>query len=182
MQQTILALLALMIAALFSYNQDRSLIRLREAMIDTEMEVMASGVALQVMEYIGRKAFDDETTDGERVTTVAALTGAAGFGVSGKCDVVAPIQTVTPYSECDDIDDFHQMASIQVPFILKADTMYFSVSADVKYVDANGNESMTPTFDKQVVVYVRHNGDKQYLKSPVMLSRTFSYEPMRRAN
>jgi len=81
MQQTILALLALMIASLFSYNQDRSLLRLREAMVDTEMEVMASGVAIQVMEYIGRKAFDDKTTNGDVGPIQNKTFGRAGHSV-----------------------------------------------------------------------------------------------------
>lgn len=182
MQQTILALLALMIATLFSYNQERSMLHMRETMIDTEMEVMASGVALQVMEYIGRKAFDDQTTDGERVATAAELTSASGFGVSGKCDVVAPIQTVSPYSDCDDLDDYDHMALERVPFVLKTDTVYFDVTAEVKYVESDGSESFSPTFDKQVTVYVRNDGDKQYMQAPVMLSRTFSYERMRGSN
>lgn len=182
MSQTIFALLALMIATSLSFNQDRAMMQVRGDMIDSEMEVMASGVALQVMEYIGRKAFDDQTAGGSKVTSLGALTGVGGFGVDGQCDVVAPVETTYPYRDCDDLDDFHQMEMERVPFILESDTVFFEVTTKVHYVNVDGNETTSPTFDKKVVVYVQHTGPKKYFKSSVVLSRTFSYERMRRSN
>ena len=154
----------------------------REAMIDTEMEVMASGVALQVMEYVGRKAFDDQTVGGNKVTDLDLLTGAGSFGVDGRCDVVAPVETAYPYNTCDDLDDFHQMAAERVPFILKSDTVFFDVTVEVKYVNADGSQAVGNSFDKKVVVSVQHTDSQKYLKLPVILSRTFSYERMRRSS
>jgi len=181
MQQTLLALLALIITVFLSYNQERSMIHAKGAMIDAEMEVMASGVALQVLEFIGHGAFDEQTTDDAKVTLTSELTSAGSFGASGRCDVSAPIETTYPYTVCDDIDDFHQMVMEHVPFVLQSDTVFFDVTAEVQYVDANGDAATGATFNKKVVVTVQHAGLKQYLKTPVLLSRTFSYERMRRS-
>jgi hypothetical protein len=181
MQQTLLALLALIITVLLSYNQERSMMHARTAMIDAEMEVMASGVALQVLEFIGHSAFDEQTTNDAKVTLTSELTGGGSFGSSGRCDVSAPIETTYPYALCDDIDDFHEMVMESVPFILQSDTVFFDVTAKVQYVDADGKVATGATFNKKVVVTVEHAGLKQYLKSPVVLSRTFSYERLQRS-
>jgi hypothetical protein len=182
MDQTLLALLALIIASVFSFNQERAVMQGRVAMVDAEMEVMASGVALQVMEYVGSKAFDDQTADGEKVTEAASLTSFGGFGVAGRCDVVAPINTEYPYQACDDLDDFHAMETEPVPFMLKSETLSFDVTVEVHYVHADGSAASGQTFDKKVVVSVQQSGAVSYLAAPVVLSRTFSYERQGRSS
>jgi hypothetical protein len=145
-------------------------------MIDAEMEVMASGVALQVMEFIGQKDFDYATREGSYVTEASELTAPSSFGVSGQCDLVAPIQVVAPYTNCSDLDDYHGMTLQEVPFLMQSDTIYFKVTASVQYVTDAGEETESKTFNKKVTVSLSQDEDQQFLLSPMTLSRVFSYK------
>jgi hypothetical protein len=183
MRQTLFAFLALMLATYLSYNQQRSAVSATREMVDTEMEVMASGIALQVMEYIGHKAFDHYTTNDQEVTNVSGLTAASAFGPqqSDRCDLVAPLTLTAPYQDCDDIDDFHEIPTERVPFLSKSDTMYFDVTASVRYVTDTGTPTSSRTFNKEVTVIVKQTGANKYLQNPISLTRTFSYERLRRS-
>ena len=61
MTQTMLALLAMMIAMLFSMNQQRGTLNDYKTMVHADMELMAGGVALQVMETVASYPFDKST-------------------------------------------------------------------------------------------------------------------------
>ena len=174
MSQTLMAFLAMLIVSLLSFNQQRALLQAYDAMIDDELEVMASGVAMQAMEYIATQAFDDNAP----VSTPTALT-MPPFETGQAC----PLGSATGggYDVCDDLDDFHQMQWEQVPFALDADTLFFAVRAEVYYLDAALQRISTPSYTKEVVVTVRDwqgfSGARPLMRSPVRLSRTFSYAP-----
>lgn len=181
MQQTLFALIALMVLSLLSFNQQQAFVRVQESMVDMEMEVMASGVALQVMEYVARKDYDEVTKDGNRINHASALSEASSFGASGqRCKVYPFSENVKAYGTCDDLDDFHNMPLEPVPFILKEDTLYFDVTVEVEYLDAAGDPTTVKSFEKKVTVRVQNAGGTQFMKHPIWLSRTFSYQKMKR--
>ena len=53
MRQTLMALLGLMIAMLLSLNVQRASLSAKIQVIDNEMETIAGGVALEVLDYVG---------------------------------------------------------------------------------------------------------------------------------
>ncbi len=175
MPQTLLAFLAMMIVTLLSMNQQQSLLRAYEAMLDDEMEVMAGSIALQAMEVIQARAFDSATIAGP-VTDPSALT-APPFATDNGCSLRG-LNTL-----CDDVDDFHMMTPDTLSFSLRGGLTYrFSVTAEVRYIDTTGSldtPSLTPTYDKEVVVVVRDvplpNG-RHVLRNPVRLPRLKSCE------
>lgn len=179
MHQTLYALLALSILSLFSFNQRRALLQSYASMIDDEMEVMASGVALQVMEYIGSKDFDDATKNSNRIDSAALLSSEGSFGVSTRCDVVAPIEETGSYQVCDDLDDFHKMKLERVPFFMEQDTVFFDVTSLISYVDNSGKDTASRSFNKKVEVIVQSPDSTTFLREPVHLIRTFTYEKMK---
>ena len=183
MQQTLFALVALMVLAFLSFNQQQSFVRVQEEMVDMEMEVMASGVALQVMEYIARKDYDEVTKNGNRIDNASSLTDVASFGKAGQhCKVYPFSEDQAAYATCDDLNDFHDMPLEPVPFILHEDTLYFDVTVKVEYLDASGSPTTSKGFEKKVTVHVQNAGDAQFMKQPIWLSRTFSYQKMKRTS
>lgn len=178
MNQIIFATLALALATMMSFGQTKSIRHSRERLLDDEVEVMASGVALQVIEHVGSKRFDAAVGDGSvPVTSATALQ--ATFPSGNRCDVTLPIQTTSPYANCDDVEDFHGMAWEELPFVAGADTVRFEVSARVNYVDAATQDTTTTrTFHKRVTVLVRSKADaggRTMLRMPVRLPRVYSY-------
>lgn len=180
MQQTLFAILGLMIATLLSFSQQRQVLRTQEKLIGMEMEVMASGVALQAIEYIGRKDFDNYTTNNQTVDSPSELTNKSGFGqqYAERCDLKGE-NTSYPYQVCDDIDDFDDMPAETVLFNTEAGSIPFEVTATVKYVDTEGNEASGKTFNKEVTVYVQDAGARQFMRVPITVSRTYSYEKLK---
>lgn len=175
MPQTLMAILAMMTVTLASVYQQRSLLESRRAMLDDELEVMASGMALQSLEYIGTKSFDEATVNAV-VTDETELT--ANFPNSKRCALEASKEGAPSYDTCDDLSDYNEMQWDVVPFVVQGDTLLFQVTADVGYLDASHNRTSTRTFNKEVVVTVRqlvNDGERSLLRQPVTLARTYSY-------
>lgn len=177
--QTILAILAMLIVTLMSIGQQRALTRLNQDMLDDEMEVMASGVALQVVEYIAAKKFDQNAP--------VPLTGAANqfrapgsFPTNKRCDVTPPIQTSGGgYSNCTVVEDFHKMKWEVVPFPTRNGTVEFEVQAQIRYLNDQAKPTNSQTYNKEITVTVRERivqGRPALLRNPVVLSRTLSYK------
>lgn len=188
MQQTLFALLSMLIMTLLAFNQQRALIETKQAMLNDEMEVMASGIALQAMEYIGAKSFDEGVkAEGVPASQPTLLGGtsvslnrlSAQMPSNRACTVLPQYEDDPGYDVCDDLSDFNGMRPQQVPFGFDGGEVAFQVSATVRYV----NEQRQPvvgaaTRHKEVVVQVEQYraSDRAYLhlKHPVTLSRTFS--------
>ncbi len=155
MRQTLMALLGLMIAMLLSLNVQRASLSAKAQVIDNEMETIASGVALEVLDYVGSKPFDAATALGE-VEEESELT-------------TLPFSTGMSYEEADDIDDFHQIQTHSLPEF----EFDFDIDITVDYVDENDPEvvATSQTFAKKVTVTI----NKGYLESPVQLSQVYTY-------
>ena len=150
-----MGLLALMIAMLLSMNVQRASLRAKRHVIDTEMETIAAGVALEVLDYAGSKPFDAATAAGTVENT----------------DELTPLPFFTgrTYDEADDLDDFHQIQ----PHTLSMFDFDFEITSTVAYVDAADPEAVatSQTFAKKIVVTVGHG----LLQRPVQISRVYTY-------
>ena len=155
MRDTMMSLLALMIAMLLSLNVNRASLSVKVQVIDNEMETIAGGIALEVLDYVGTKPFDAATVGGE---------------VEDPNDLTAPpFSTGMTYTEANDIDDFHQ---IQTHTLLEFE-FDFEIDIIVVYVDENTPEvtASSQTFAKKVTVTVNND----FLQSPVQLSQVYTY-------
>ncbi|GMQ83018.1 MAG: hypothetical protein BMS9Abin05_2490 [Rhodothermia bacterium] len=189
MQQTILAMLALMIVGSFTLNQQRGAAKTYNELVDDELEIAASGVAMHVMELIGNRAFDsrtlpDQTNVSGMLVGSSELTAESAFGKQGTtCDLDEPFKDTSPCLDIDDAD----MAPDQwqdVPFRLKdGKELPFDVRVEVFYVDPSDLDKPLPTgqrsLHKKVIVKVRakrHVRQNRYNDGFVRLERIFSYD------
>jgi len=155
MRQTMMGLLALMTAMLLSLNVNRTSLSAKVQVIDNEMETIAGGVALEVLDYVGTKSFDAATATAE---------------VEDPQDLTAlPFATGMSYTQADDIDDFHQIQTHSLPEF----EFDFEIDISVEYVDENVPEvtATSPTFAKKVTVTVSN----EFLQAPVHLSQVYTY-------
>ena len=155
MRQTMMGLLALMTAMLLSLNVNRSALNAKVQVIDSEMETIAGGVALEVLDYVGTKPFD-AATDGEGVEQASELT-------------TLPFSTGQSYTQADDIDDFHQIQTHTLPEF----EFDFEIDVAVEYVDENDPDltASSQTFAKKVTVTVNN----ALMQTPVHLSQVYTY-------
>ena len=173
MSETMLAMVALMVAVFFAFSQQRSVVQAEQEIASVELEVLANAVGSEVMQLIATQDFDDATIGVDLQTvTLSDLTLPAQFGDTLSCPAV-----------CDDIDDFNNMKPDTTFFEITRDSLdnpvgfNFTVVADVKYVNDAGVESSTPTWMKEVTLYVDQavqGLEKKYLLQPVQLKRQFS--------
>lgn len=185
MPQTLLALLALILASLISYNQQRNSASSYRTMVQHEVEMAASGTLTHALELIGSRSFDEHSTpegihasqqvpDGEEDFTQSSGFGGVGRGNDG-CDLMGPYNT----PECDDIDDVHGLQNQEVVTqISDGRSLTMNVDLDVKYVvsDQNHTESTDPTLHK----LVRMSAESEYLPyGRITVERVFSYDPIK---
>lgn len=168
MSQTLGAFLSVMTVMLISMNFQAATISKYRTSISSELEVMASAVATETMEYISTKPFDARVADGtitpqntmaDSLTTFDSFGNGMGFAAAG------------------DIDDFNNMVPRQVFFETEGgEGVTFVVSSAVSYVTADGATSSIPTWHKRVTVMVEgpEVNSVPYLIRPVVLTRQFS--------
>ena len=186
MSQTTLSILALATAMLIAVAQIRWSVQTQYRLVDDELEVMASGVARQILEYGESRSFDERTTppvwnlSGEPLAATD-FDILADFGNTPDCDFSdLTLNTV----ECDDVDDLHMADSIwqTIPFVMDGDSMAFEVNVSVYYVDDLDPEvrltGSSRSFSKEMVVKVRsplHVEQSRFLGGLVSLRRLFIY-------
>ena len=160
MTQTMLALLAMMIAMLFSMNQQRSTLNDYKAMVHADMELMAGGVALQVMETVASYPYDKATAFAEyrdKDFKVSALTE-------------WPFPEGRRFEDALALEDFNGIQTRKVDFQSGDLSISFNVDIRVNYVDAAMQHSDVPTDTKTVLVTVSH---PRFQNPLVQLSRSF---------
>ncbi len=173
MSETMLALVALMVVVFFSFSQQRAIVRAEQEIASVELEVLANAVGSEMMQLMATQDFDDATIGIDLQTVALAdLTIASQFGESLSCP-----------TDCDDIDDFNNMTPNTIFFEIGRDEadnpvgFNFTVIAEVKYVDDAGVESSSPTWTKEVTLFVDQaliGNEKKYLLQPIQLKRQFS--------
>lgn len=170
MQQTLLALVALMAVTFLSFSQTQSKLQHQRQVVRSEVQGMAASAALQTMEIIRARAFDAETAEGSEIDGPHDLTD-PDFATGNRCQVFFP----DTGASCNDVDDFHEMETATVPFKAPEFEVQFEVDVEVQYV----NESLQPvderTYRKQVIVKVQDKGEDPYLTTPVRFSEVLTY-------
>lgn len=176
-----LAFAAMMLATTYTLTVQQQYVMSMRQGITREMEEIAGTVAVEAMEAVRSRAFDQAEVDG---TVTGDLTDLALFEYSNNTDHFATGNACSVFSTgadvCDDVDDFHMMVTATMPFAMGVDTVYFSVDIEVEYVDETFARANERTFNKQVTVFVRDTwpgtGTNPFMPSNVFLSRVFSYE------
>ncbi len=184
MQQTLLGVLALVLASLMSFNQKRSATNNYERLVHNEIELAVTGSLTHVMEMVGSRAFDERTTP-DGIDAIQALPenddeffqedqfGHADRGEGG-CDLGKPF--LTP--ECDDVDDADGIKGQVVHTELSTGlTIPVLVDIDVEYVVDREVQTRSdlPTRHKLVVI----RGTSSHLPNgSVQIERVFSYDPL----
>lgn len=176
MPQTALALLALMLATLMSVTMQRRVVDGQREMLANEMEVMATGVALQAMETIRTRAFDQAVVNNTHAD-LSAFTYSSDsdhFSTGRACRVFE-----TGSDVCDDIDDFHKMKTATRAFDMLGTDIPFTVDVHVQYVGDDMKRYNSRSYQKEVTVYVQDKigeGKTPFLYEPIEMSRVFSYK------
>ncbi len=145
-----MAFLAMILMMFFSLNQNRAIVESQRQAASVELEVLASGVAAQSMQYIASMPFDAHIADIDpQDPDVNLLTHPYDFPTGAVLD------------ESENLEDFHLMQpdTAYVNFGSEEEeedpvTYAFTVQAAVHYVDEQGNESNTPTWTKEVTLYI----------------------------
>ena len=175
MSETMLALVALMITTFFVFSQQRGLVENERELASIELEVLADTVGSEVMEQIAVKPFDAATIGiNPQEATLMSLTPSTSFGNGLDCPDV-----------CDDIDDFNDMQPDTMFFEIGRDEFgapvgfEFVVTAEVSYVDSEGQRTPNRTWVKEVTLFVDQAvgvSGKKYQRAPIMLKQHFSLQ------
>ncbi len=145
MQQTILALGALMIIMITALNHQKSVILIQEVTYIREIETAALDVAKFRIEAILNDTGFDETRIGETTlpTDPSTLTASSDFGLE-------PGNTVR-----NDVDDYHNVTETGVSHTVGDNTYNFNISYSVAYVNSTtGDTTSTKTFAKLITADV----------------------------
>jgi hypothetical protein len=175
MQQTLLALVALLIATFLSFNQKQAAVQNQAQVVRAEMEQMALGAARETMNVIQARAFD-RATDGvprdsivptsefeEKSSIQSSILDCAAFGGT---------------DECKDVDDFYGDIAT-VPFTFPTGSFEFEVNINVQYVNADLDSTAggTKSDRKQIILEVQDNpsSGNPRLPEPIKYTEVVSY-------
>jgi len=175
MSETLLALVALMITTFFVVSQQRGLVETERELASIELEVLADAVGSEMMEQIAAKPFDAATIGiNPQDATLADLTHSTSFGDGLDCPSV-----------CDDIDDFNNMQPHTVFFEVGRDAsgdpfgFTFAITAEVSYVDTDGQRTPMRTWIKEVTLFVDQaveEGERKYQRTSIQVKQQFSLQ------
>ncbi len=178
MQQTLLALLALLVATLLSFNQKQATVQNQGQVVRGEIEQMALGVAARTAQVIRSRAYDASTkgVPADSLVPTSKFTDPP-FTTGNDCEAFGGEAT------CDDVDDFHEMVQATVPFTYPTGTFDFAVDVEIRYVDedlqpTDGSTVDPPTDQKQIILRVQDvpsSGAEPRLSSPIEYSEVVSY-------
>ncbi|MFB6272765.1 MAG: hypothetical protein ABEL51_07730 [Salinibacter sp.] len=193
MQQTLLALLGLLIVTMLSFSQQQANIRSQQESIRTEYRQMALGVAKQTLEVIRARTFDQAIEKGAE--DVEQFTGESSSDWGGK-ECITDGQFT---NNCSAIEHFHddktltmENADGTVQVQIPDHAIRFRVEVEVHYAIEEGGEierassGEAPTRLKEVTVRVQDcqdgtpsDGDpcdgEPLLSRPVVFSEIFGY-------
>jgi hypothetical protein len=119
MSQTMLSILALVLATMFAVQQQRHTAHTKLSMIRGEIGTQTTGVAVDRLEEIGAMAFDEATVGDITLDSPDSLTSGSPFGLD------AP---------GNDIDDFDAV-TLDTFRVAGNDTLRFRVVSRVRYAN-----------------------------------------------
>ncbi|CAM3314827.1 hypothetical protein [Rhodothermus bifroesti] len=181
MAQSFFALLALVVAVNMALSVNSWYASLQRATIFREVQEMAQSVAVETIEIVRVRAFDQAVVDGLVTGTSADIllfTDPAAFGTQGN----ALCQPFGGTATCDDLDDFHGQVARR-PFVMGRDTVWFQVRLSVRYVNYDPTtQAITAatgkTAYKEVRVEVQDDWGgamTPFIHVPIYLERVFAY-------
>ena len=133
MPQTMLAVLAMMMFSLFAVQQQEKVYLAQNTMIRQAVSAMLNGAAVERLEEIGSKGYDQAIVDNETLTSASQLANPdTQFG---------PGNDHTPE---DDIDDFHTAVDTLYRAI-GADSLGFIVESSVVYASELNPSEAAPS-------------------------------------
>ncbi len=141
MTQSMFVILALMVLSLYVYHQRRTTIQMQETMVQSAVEVIGNGIAVERLSRIRSMSFD-QATKGIFIDVPAKLTVPAYFG---------PNQDMAN----DDVDDFDGVLQ-DIYRVVGTDSLGFRVASSVTYAsETDPSQAVTgPTKYKKVTVKV----------------------------
>ena len=195
MPQTMLALLALVLASVLTFNQQRLTARSQQNLVSDEVELAAAGLASEIVALIEGRSFDETTTpsairdaDGAIPEDPDNFKGGDSFGAADRgddgCKLLKP--ALTP--DCDDVDDVAwdpdeidvnpwQEVSVDLSHGRK---LPFEVRIQAYYVDNPDSmeEADEPTRHKRILIDIRSKfaGDAEGV---YRATRVVSYDPVK---
>ncbi len=187
MPQTMLGLLALVLASFVAFNQQRLTQQSYRAAIRDEVEIAASGTAQHIVEMIAARSFDEQSTPVRVFRAEGAPTDAGSFTTSGSftsdrgslgCNLMDPSSTPL----CDDVDDATGLRNVTVEARLSdGRTLPFTADVDVVYVNGPGAtaSSLTATMNKRVDITIRSPLLPHLTNGVIQVSRVISYDPFK---
>ncbi|CAM3325970.1 hypothetical protein [Salinibacter ruber] len=177
MQQTLLALLALLVSMFLSFGQMQSSLRFQDQSVRGEIEQMALGVGMQTIEVVRARAFDSAVIGtGEDVVLDPSSFSDIPTGLSKDCRL-HPSQDNGTVQDCQAIGEFNETTGT-VPFPLADDSLKFEVEVEVQYVCADLQPCSGPTGRKKVSVFVQDvapSGQSAALPEPIRYSEVLAY-------
>jgi len=177
MQQTLLAILALMVAVFLSFGQMQSSQRFQDQSVRGEMEQMALGVGMQTIEVVRARVFDSAVLGtGDDVVLEPSVFSDIPGSLSEDCRL-HPGQNDSNVQDCKTIEEFNGTTGT-VPFPLATDSVDFEVEVEVDYVCADLEPCSGPTARKKVTVFVQDaspDGQPHILPEPIRYSEVFAY-------
>lgn len=169
--QAFYGLIAMGIVALLGLTMQRSINGNQQRIVVNEVATDLSGVAIEVLEHVGSKAYDAKT-DTNKVTTFPAVT--TYYELTDPSDGLQ-WGACNNYLLCDDVDDFDGMMMTWTK-----DGLVYDIAIDVEYVDPDNPDVATgKSFAKSVEVAVTN----PYMKigssnTPLTINmyRVFTYQ------
>jgi hypothetical protein len=203
MPQTLLGVLALMMAALLAFGQQRVTIQSYETRIRDEYSVAAAGLLTEIMELIAARSYDEASTPDwifeiQRLPTVADFTPPEHFGryspLPGQgrglqkgierkrddgftCDLLVPVNTPL----CNDVDDVAGIVDQLIEVTLgNGRHLRFKVSAQVEYVNDFDTSLVVPHQTYNKLVRLRASSPDLPNRDRIAeLKRVVAYDPVK---
>ena len=161
MRQSYISVLGLVVGMFFLHQQHRMALVENEQMLHDELQVMAEGVALEIMDSIAAKPFDAATTDPDYQPSDFDADEMSPW----------PFTTRKSFDAATALEDYHEITTHTVSHDIGGPTVDFLVDISVTYVDDNRTFTTNQTDTKEVIVSVRH---ARYKDALVELPRAFS--------
>ncbi len=164
MPQSLLAILSMILTSMYAYTQHQNVIATRLNIVENELSLQSTSVAVDLMEEIGSMAFDEATLS-EEIFSPGDLTPIGGYYQGSDSTGVEAGGT-------DDIDDFNGI-NVSRTRDRSGHTLSFTAAPVVAYVESDGvTPSTIPTKYKKVTVAVANTDF--VMADTVYLSQVFS--------
>lgn len=146
MQQTLFALVAILVFSYFALSQHGATAEAERTALSAEVEMAGAHLARQRLADVLARRFDEADEDRDR-----ARTSTSGLSLIGTPDAGETVE-----ADFDDVDDFHGRAARPVSTVWMGQTLRFTDSVSVRYLhDVTLLEVTGPTLTKEVTVTVR---------------------------